>query len=584
MESPPGNVTVPMDSSQLMALSDSENGSSVCYQVGDLSSGVDADAEALRRLSDNLASLFDSPELAPFADAFFVVENDGDDPPREVPVHRCLLSARSPFFRDVFLKKDKGLVRIKISELVQGFRVGNEALMTVLGYLYSGRVGALPRGVCVCVDDECLHVGCRPVVDFMVQALYASFVFQVSELVNLFQRHLLDVLDKVAVDDTLVILSAVNLCDKLCSRLLAKCIEVIVKSDLDVVTLEKVLPVELVKQIMDSRLSLGLLGPESSDYPDKHAKRIHRALDSDDVELVQMLLKEGHTTLDGACALHYAVAHCDSKTTKELLEMGLADVNHRNLRGYTVLHIAAMRKDPQIIVSLLTKGAQPSDQTLDGRTALQISKRLTRSVDYTRVTEKGKFAHTDRLCVEILELAERKEPLLGEASVSLAMASDDLRIKLLYLENRVALARMLFPVEAKVAMEIAQVDGTLEFSLGSTPSTHNGNQRTAVDLNDTPFQIREEHLARMKALSKTVELGKRFFPRCSEVLNKIMDDEVSELYISQYTTEERKRRYVELQDILKKAFYEDKEEFDRSGLSSSSSSSSVGMRTKVARR
>ena len=67
----------------------------------------------------------------------------------------------------------------------------------------------------------------------------------------------------------------------------------------------------------------------------------------------------------------------------------------------------------------------------------------------------------------------------------------------------VALARMLFPREAKVAMEIAQVDGTLEFTLGSSADFHAGNQRTAVDLNDTPFEIKEEHLARMKALSKT---------------------------------------------------------------------------------
>jgi len=32
----------------------------------------------------------------------------------------------------------------------------------------------------------------------------------------------------------------------------------------------------------------------------------------------------------------------------------------------------------------------------------------------------------------------------------------------------VALARMFFPMEARVAMDIAQVDGTLEFTLGST--------------------------------------------------------------------------------------------------------------------
>lgn len=79
-----------------------------------------------------------------------------------------------------------------------------------------------------------------------------------------------------------------------------------------------------------------------------------------------------------------------------------------------------------------------------------------------------------------------------------------------------------------------------------------------------------------------MELGKRFFPRCSEVLNKIMDaDDLSQLaYMGNDTPEERlakRRRYMELQEVLSKAFNEDKEEIDRSNISSSSSSTSLGM-------
>ncbi|KAF3777741.1 Regulatory protein [Nymphaea thermarum] len=55
-------------------------------------------------------------------------------------------------------------------------------------------------------------------------------------------------------------------------------------------------------------------------------------------------------TLDNAHALHYAIAYCDSKTTTELLDIELADVNLRNLRGYTGLHVAALRTEPKIIV------------------------------------------------------------------------------------------------------------------------------------------------------------------------------------------------------------------------------------------
>ena len=219
-------------------------------------------------------------------------------------------------------------------------------------------------------------------------------------------------------------------------KLLERCLEIVVRSNLDMITLEKALPPNVVEQIVDARLSLGLVSPEDKGFPNIHVRRVHRALDSDDVELVRMLLKEGKTNLDDAYALHYAVEHCDSKITTELLDLALADVNHRNPRGYTVLHIAAMRMEPKIIVSLLTKGARPSDLTFDNRKAVQISKRLTKHGDYFGPTEDGKPSPKDRLCIEILEQAERRDPQLGEASVSLAIAGDSLRGKLLYLENR----------------------------------------------------------------------------------------------------------------------------------------------------
>ncbi|CAL9117416.1 unnamed protein product [Musa textilis] len=573
------------------AFSGSDNSSCVHFS-GDAAAAAAApdtaapagEVEGLRRLSDHLGSAFQSPNFEFLADARIAVgpPGDGGSAPREVAVHRCVLSARSIIFREEFARLGRGTaaapVRMELKELVKDFEVGYDALVAVLGYLYTGRVAPLPKAVCACVDEECRHEACRPAVDFMAEVLYASSVFQIAELVSLFQRHLLGILDKVATDDIPVILSVAKLCDNSCANLLNKCIDVVVKSDLDTITLEKKMPPDIVKQIMDLRLNFGLVGPESSSFPDKHVKRIHRALDSDDVDLVRMLLKEGNTTLDDACALHYAVAYCDSKITTELLDLALADVNHRDFRGYTVLHIAAMRKEPKIIVSLLTKGARPSDLTLDGRKALQIAKRLTKSVEYLRSIEEGEASPKSRLCIEILEQAERRDPQVGEASVSLAMAGDDLRGRLLYLENRVALARLLFPMEARVAMDIAQVDGTLEFTLGSTSNHSTGNQRTAMDLNEAPFKIKEEHLARMRALSRTVELGKRFFPRCSEVINKIMDDDLTEITgLGHHTSEEKKRRFQELQEVLSKAFSQDKEEFNRSALSSSSSSSSASI-------
>ncbi|KAM1155707.1 hypothetical protein ACFX13_027152 [Malus domestica] len=487
------------------------------------------DISALARLSDNLESIVDSTDFDYFPDAKIVV-NAG----QEVPVHRCVLSARSSYHQQRRRRR-------------------------------RGKLRSLPKGVCVCVDDACAHVACRPVVDFM--------------------RHLLDILEKVAIDDILVVLYVANMCGKACERLAGRCVEMTVKSDADVVTLDKALPQHSVKQIIDSRLALGLDRPQqfnssasASHFPDKHTKRIHRALDSDDVELVRMLLKEGNTNLDDASVLHYAVAYCDAKTTTELLDLGIADVNRRNPRGYTVLHVAAMRKEPKIIVSLLTKGVRPSDLTLDGRKAVQITKRLTRAADFFKSNDEGRSSSNDRLCIEILEQAERRDPLLGEASLSLAMAGDDLRMKLLYLENRIGLARYLFPMEDKVVMDITQIDGDgSEF-----PKDLASSQRTTVDLNEAPFKIKEEHLSRLQALSRAVEIGKRFFPRCSELLNNIMDGvDISQIQYTGNDTPElrltKKRRYMELQEVLSQAFDKDKEEFDRSGISSSSSSTSTGV-------
>ncbi|KAL0345092.1 UNVERIFIED_CONTAM: BTB/POZ domain and ankyrin repeat-containing protein NPR1 [Sesamum radiatum] len=540
-----------------------------------------SDVVAFKRLSDTLESIFvdtsPPPEFDFFADARLVAASG-----REIPVHRCILSARSVFFKNLFVNRERD-TKFELKEVMKDYAVSYDALVTVLAYIYSGKVRVSPKDVCVCVDDECSHLACRPAVAFMVEVMYASFVFQIYELVTRFQKNLMVILDKATIDDVLMVLSVANMCGTVCESLLARSIEIVVKSDLDIITLDKALPHHVVKQINESRVEVGLLSPESNSFPDKHVKRIHRALESDDVELVRMLLKEEHTNLDDAYALHYAVAYCDSKTTTELLDLAIADVNHRNPRGYTVLHVAAMRKDPKIIVSLLTKGARPSDLTSDGRKALQIAKRLTRAIDYYRNTEEGKATPKDRLCIEILEQAERRDPLLGEAAMSLAMAGDDLRKKLLYLENRVALAKLLFPMEAKVAMDIAQVDGTSEFQLNGINKNMTGAPRTEVDLNEAPFKIKEEHLNRLRALSKTVELGKRFFPRCSSVLNKIMDrDDYPEIAgLGNGSLDEcplKRQRRMEIEEILSKAFTEDKEEFDRTiNLSSSSSSSSVGM-------
>lgn len=252
------------------------------------------------------------------------------------------------------------------------------------------------------------------------------------------QRRLLNLVGKALVEDVIPILAVAFHCQL--SQLLTVCVHRVAQSDLEAIYIEKVLPFSVSEDIR--LLRLNIQSEQENQTPlvdpmlDKQIKRIHKALDSDDIELVRLLLTESEITLDEACALHYSVAFCDPKIVTEVLSLGLADVNLRNARGYTVLHVAARRKEPSIIVSLLSKGASAMEPTSDGQSAVSICRRLTRPKEYQMKREKGGEANKDRICIDVLEREMRRNPAVGDVSLlSLAM-TDDLHMKLAYLEDR----------------------------------------------------------------------------------------------------------------------------------------------------
>lgn len=113
-----------------------------------------------------------------------------------------------------------------------------------------------------------------------------------------------------------------------------------------------------------------------------------------------------------------------------------ADPNRRNERGMTVLHVAAWRRDPQAIATLLENGANLKELTSDNQTALDISKQLARKSNLDMKAESQK----QRLCISILEQAERRHTVTVPKS-ALAMliepsTEQELMSLLLYLENR----------------------------------------------------------------------------------------------------------------------------------------------------
>lgn len=252
------------------------------------------------------------------------------------------------------------------------------------------------------------------------------------------QRHLLNFIDKAYVEDVMPILMVAFHCGL--KQLLSHCLQTIARSDVDCVILEKELPVEVLNDVKSLRLKSNQDEEHDSVQVDplneKRVRRIHRALDSDDVELVKLLLEESNISLDAAYALHYAAAYCNPKIVNEVLNLGNADVNLRNSRGYTVLHVAARRKDPSIIVGLLNRGAAVSDTTRDGQIPLTICQRLTHPKDFNETKKHGQETNKDRLCIDVLEREMRRTPLAGNISLSSMMVTEDLYMRLLLLENR----------------------------------------------------------------------------------------------------------------------------------------------------
>ncbi|KAI3907520.1 hypothetical protein MKW92_032218 [Papaver armeniacum] len=109
---------------------------------------------------------------------------------------------------------------------------------------------------------------------------------------------------------------------------------------------------------------------------------------------------------------------------------------------------------------------------------------------------------------------------------------DDLRMKLLFLENRESLARLLFPNEAQVIMGIAEVDDTSKLL-----------PLYAMTLNETPLSVsKEEQVA---------------------LIHRITTVSKSELasYNSNLPEEQvmKKKKFMELQEMFEMAFNQDKE-------------------------
>lgn len=148
--------------------------------------GPNLEVVSLSKLSSNLEQLLIESDCD-YSDADIIVEGI------HVGVHRCIMASRSKFFNELFKKgkgsseKKDGKSKYCMSDLLPYGKVGHEAFHIFLGYIYTGKLKPSPTEVSTCVDNVCAHDACRSAINFAVELMYASSIFQIPELVSLFQ-------------------------------------------------------------------------------------------------------------------------------------------------------------------------------------------------------------------------------------------------------------------------------------------------------------------------------------------------------------------------------------------------------------
>ncbi|WVY97791.1 hypothetical protein V8G54_029942 [Vigna mungo] len=413
--------------------------------------------DSLRSLSLDYLNLLINGQA--FSDVTFQVEG------RLVHAHRCILAARSLFFRKFFCGPDPppGLDSAAASRagaasaarppgVIPVNSVGYEVFLLLLQFLYSGQVSIVPQKHEArpnCGERGCWHTHCTSAVDLALDTLAAARYFGVEQLALLTQllrllfgnwegvnslhgvfclrmrkyfgktkKQLASMVEKASIDDVMKVLIASRKQEM--QQLWSTCSHLVAKSGLPPEVLAKHLPIDVVAKIEELRLKsslarrsmLPLRHPHpdlgAADMEDQKIRRMRRALDSSDVELVKLMVMGEGLNLDEALALHYAVESCSREVVKALLELGAADVNFpAGPAGKTPLHVAAEMVSPEMVAVLLDHHADPNVRTVDGVTPLDILRTLTS--DFLFKGAVPGLTHIEpnklRLCLELVQSA-----------------------------------------------------------------------------------------------------------------------------------------------------------------------------------
>lgn len=234
------------------------------------------------------------------------------------------------------------------------------------------------------------------------------------------QKQLESIVEKASIEDVMKVLIASRKQDM--HQLWTTCSHLVAKSGLPPEILAKHLPIDVVAKIEELRFKSTLARRSlmseqhhhhhqhdlTADLEDQKIRRMRRALDSSDVELVKLMVMGEGLNLDEALALHYAVENCSREVVKALLELGAAEVNYpAGPAGKTPLHIAAEMVSPDMVAVLLDHHADPNVRTMEGITPLDVLRTLTS--DFLFKGAIPGLTHIEpnklRLCLELVQSA-----------------------------------------------------------------------------------------------------------------------------------------------------------------------------------
>ncbi|XP_024394421.1 BTB/POZ domain and ankyrin repeat-containing protein NBCL isoform X2 [Physcomitrium patens] len=361
--------------------------------------------QLLKSLSADFLDLLDRGQA--FSDVTFNVED------RHVYAHRCILAARSPFFRTLFCGDtqlmNSAQPRSSLPSVIRVGIVSYDVFMLLLQFLYSGNCNGFfsPQiSGRQCKVNSCWHSSCSSAVKFGLELLDAVSFFGLEQLSIIIQTHLGAIAEKASTEDLMRMLIAARY--QMENHLWKLCSKVVAKSGLTPEILHKYLPAEIVGELESIRQRSGYALEASSsgnDMLENKTKLMQKALNSSDVELVRLMVMEEGLILDKAFALHYAVNNCSRKVVETLLKVGAANVNLQDQDGETPLHMAAKLGDPEMIALLLDHEANPLMQSVTGATAMDIVQSGAAGVQsaggYNSKSDQVRF----RLCVELLQSA-----------------------------------------------------------------------------------------------------------------------------------------------------------------------------------